>query len=451
MADCQTKVSNEPSADAQSQHYEFVGWVPTANGRLSFRHVGEARHPSVCHYSNVGAPSSVRFIVAHQRRDLNDFLFAGLIKRFVRKSGVFHFLLVCRSGPVCNKLDSLAGQVLVFLPSEKWKGIERDLSQLINTVNDRRVANGYSDVEMQREFQRAQALVEGAADLTIDFLLWRDGQIHLSQPRFLDSDIRENSVQYAKQSGATFLKWAADQAYFFIRDLCHVHQHHENNVDTIMTLQSIADTNWRDHIIYSLHNYIIRLRRGGRPSDLYRANGVLAYAQSFEGICRARDEHGDFIVYNAEPLRASIDARLGEMDYLSSVDANIRNWSVADSVGYRSMIIGIFGVVVTAAIVMMQPVLDQNKDSIIKLDKTIAANWQQLGGGLILCFILSLIMSDEAMIRRHIYKKNRFYAKDFAALGVARARAVGAFFLALAIMLAGLAAYLIYLIPFHIE
>jgi hypothetical protein len=59
---------------------QHVGWIPTANGRLSFRHIGEAKHPTPSKYANV-ATKSDRIIVAYQRRNLSDSVFRTITDR----------------------------------------------------------------------------------------------------------------------------------------------------------------------------------------------------------------------------------------------------------------------------------------------------------------------------------------------------------------------------------
>src|SRR5690349_21101683 len=83
-------------ASSDNSRYAYVGWIPTANGRLSFRHIGETRHPTPSKYANV-ATTRDRIVLAYQRRNLSDSVFRTITDRVSSRSGDFWFAVSARS------------------------------------------------------------------------------------------------------------------------------------------------------------------------------------------------------------------------------------------------------------------------------------------------------------------------------------------------------------------
>src|SRR5262249_50678624 len=88
--------STVSSAEPDNKKYPYAGWVPTANGRLSFRHVGESKNPTESVYANVGTEAE-RLVLAYQRRDLSDALFQTVINFICNIEGSFWFALAIKS------------------------------------------------------------------------------------------------------------------------------------------------------------------------------------------------------------------------------------------------------------------------------------------------------------------------------------------------------------------
>lgn len=127
------------------------------------------------------------------------------------------------------------------------------------------------------------------------------------------AQLERRSVEHARKKGNDLLKWVADQAYFFLRDLTHKHQHHSLSSDTILILQERHrdELGWRKNIIFSLQYYIIRSKRFGDVESIYQAQGVLGYCMSFRAICDhvLADKAKTLPIYNDDALIQSLDAR----------------------------------------------------------------------------------------------------------------------------------------------
>ena len=74
-------------------HYR--GWVPTVNCRLSFRIIGQSNFPTRSSYRNI-LTKNHGYVLAIQRRNLSDVLFAGIVERLLGVSGKFDFVIAAR-------------------------------------------------------------------------------------------------------------------------------------------------------------------------------------------------------------------------------------------------------------------------------------------------------------------------------------------------------------------
>jgi hypothetical protein len=132
----------------------------------------------------------------------------------------------------------------------------------------------------------------------------------------------------------------SEQLFYFIRDLCHTHQHHAPNSDTIATLQTLKsrnDVNWANNIIYSLYYYIISNKRNSDFRKLKRSIGVISYLDSFRKIVKKHYAKSkinvDLPVFEDKNIEASI---ISSFDEKQIIDGNkkrnkdrVFNWATA--------------------------------------------------------------------------------------------------------------------------
>jgi hypothetical protein len=330
--------SSDPEVNDSTSVDQYAGWIPTANGRLSFRHLGETRHPTPSKYANV-ATAVDRYILVYQRRDLSDSVFRTITDRVCRRSGDFWFALVAKSAAAPDNVDgSLSGTIFVFKSKEDWRtGPQDKIRTAINEMNTARLslASDRDQVIEQSLLYGRMALVE-SADVWIDFVLERNGELRVDRPVFRDADLAYASRAFATREGHDFDKWIADQGYFFLRDIAHQHQHHDHAVDTILILQrkDDADISWRRNILFSLQFYIISNRRSRDARALVQAKGILAYFESFLGICRSRlkEQFDQIPSFETDALRNSLEASIEEraLERLAKTEqsANTSNFRV---------------------------------------------------------------------------------------------------------------------------
>lgn len=380
-----TTALTEPS-DSSGFSAPYVGWIPTANGRLSFRHVGDATYPSICKYTNFVDANRVRCVAGYQRRGLSDLLFKRVTAKLFHRTGDFWFTVACRSvaeaGDVV-KLDALRGEICIFKSKWDWKTFYANEKphELIKEINAQRLLGNYDSAASR--FERFAIVTAYASDIVVSFELRRDGVIRISNPVFKDSILVANSEKYSRNEiGVQFLPWISNQAYFFMRDICHSHQHHSPSEDTILILQEADDDrrDWRNSVIYSLQHYIIKLRRRTEVEDLHRALGILAYAHAFKGICAVVAKKGDAKLqpFQFDAIAGSIKARIDELDAGFKLFAQDRSWAISKSASYRGALIGVTAVICSIFITFMQPYVRAHEKTFVAYGETIAHHFTQI-------------------------------------------------------------------------
>ncbi|WP_141713396.1 hypothetical protein [Bradyrhizobium elkanii] len=371
MADFPTNPSTESSAE--KANYPYVGWIPTVNGRLSFRHIGDTRHPSESICANLDLTGG-RIIVAYQRRPLSDILFPRLIHRVRNISGDFWFALTARSNASPLLADRVCGTIWIYKTKEDWRQkADSHVRTSIREISAQRFSYSVDREALANlAYDRACSTMAATADIAIEFELHRDGEAVLATPSFREAALEEASVKFAKDAGHDLQKWVADQGYFFLRDMAHMHQHHEPYSDTILILQDrdAADTQWRKNIIYSLHYAIIRFKRDADIRATWRAMGILAYCSSFALCCQRRlgTRFVGFPEFNEIALGNSLQAKANEILVAEQSFANEQSRRFAHASTVRTIAIAVTAIVIAVLAILIQPrISDTEKGAFPKL------------------------------------------------------------------------------------
>lgn len=289
-ADYPTTRSTAHSDKQRLPIYPYAGWIPTANGRLSFRHIGESRDPTPTKFANVTSGPS-RIILCYQKRNLSDSVFRPVVDFVSGTRGVFWFALSAASTAAPDSdLGDIVGRISIFKSKFDWRqGPEESVREAIDSLNELRLSlEGDRAQQIDRLHRTSSAALASSADIVVEFRMLRSGEVYLSSPAFRDENLAYASRDFANQQGHDFDKWIADQSYFFLRDIAHRHQHHSPAVDTILTLQRRSSSfDWRRHIVFSLQYYIISARRTRDLRRLIQSSGVLSYCESFVGIWKS--------------------------------------------------------------------------------------------------------------------------------------------------------------------
>ncbi len=347
-------------ATDNSQQIPYAGWVPTVSGSLSFRHVGEANHPTPSIYANV-AVGNTRLIVAYQRRPLSDILFAPILHFLLRISGSFWFVVAASGKGEPGSANKLEGKVHIYKTREDWRQrAEEQIRPRILEINELRLADDQkaASERIQAAYDETVAALEATSDIQLEFELDRSGEVSLTRPTYRDADLQYMSEQYASALAQDFPKWIADQSYFFLRDITHRHQHHRANEDTILILQSRDQegVRWRQNIIYSLYYQIIRAKRANHGYSNIQAKGILGYCMSFKAICKRQlgsVKLDALSAYNDDALIASIDAKIEEdnaRDGTRQIHAGLRSQTLTNGRVYILALVAIFIAIFSALI-----------------------------------------------------------------------------------------------------
>lgn len=361
--DFQTKPSTESSVDGSSVSLTsrpYAGWIPTVNGRLSFRHVGDTRRPTESIFANLDTGSE-RIIVAYQHRPLSDILFPRIIYWLCDISGDFWFTLTAKSNNSPLLADRVSGKIHIFKSRKDWRTLaDQQMRSLIIEINRLRFANlPDMSARAQLAYDRARKLVDDNADIEIEFDLDRNGEVYFSQPTFKESALQQASADFADSEGLNLRGWVADQCYFFLRDATHAHQHHEPSSDTILILQDrdAQDLQWRRNIVYSLHYAIIRFKRDPDARSALRAMGILAYCKSFIECCKVKLEsnYKDFPTFNDETLLLSLQAKADEISVAEQIISNRQNSELAKAATTRTVALAFVAILIATIAILIQP------------------------------------------------------------------------------------------------
>lgn len=336
----------------------YVGWVPTVNGNLSFRHIGDASHPERAIYANV-ATDRERLIISFQMRDLSDLFFRPLTHWYFKVRGRFYFVLVVRSNGPLGASSKLTGNIFLFKTRDDWKLWGRKFCQnSIEQLNELRLTGSPDRDEMVRaRYETTQEYLLKKADISIAVELMRTGFARFGEPNFIDEELYIASKNYVEvEQQHRFNRILADQCYFFLRDLAHVHQHHGKTSDTILVLQDsrdVSDDEWKRNIVYSLQHYVIRSKRDSSPFSLTQSLGVMAYCRSFMAICSSSGESAAAPLpsYNDAAALQSIQARIQEQEIYENRRAVRRSIGIA--------VLALVAILVAGMAIFVQPLVTE--------------------------------------------------------------------------------------------
>jgi hypothetical protein len=288
----------------------FKGWIPTVSGQLSFGAFGHdsSRHEAV--RTNV-ADDSDRYVICYQMRNLSDAPIPILAPDI---DGRLWFLCLAQSETFDGRpKERLVGQLLIF---DQHKNFKNCLESVVNSARERLDSFSPSNGQTLREhyeqyFETVKNEVRAYCSCCIEFTLLRSGTCTLT---FDDSA----KVVTGAPGGATdagMVHPIVSQAFFFLRDVGHAHQHHSPSTDTILDVYPVKDDTddlvWRAKTLYALYRKIISYKRQPESELFYSSLGILSYAESFrinsERELKSEDRE-KLPKYNGDQMRGSIQA-----------------------------------------------------------------------------------------------------------------------------------------------
>lgn len=262
----------------------YKGWVPTITGRLSFSKIGTGDFPRKPKTWRETLPSERRIVVMQSRLTSDANLIFQPLSKLLNiafdECGSFEFVLIARSNHH-EKYEYISGFVLIFKEDKK-----RLLSKALEGICSHDL------------FQKVSNFSQFDPICKSEFRLSRNGKIVISTDL---SDDEEAIV--------------SPQIYFFIRDVVHKHQHHEDTSDTILEVyKDDAEFVWKRETQYALFRYIIESKRGKKAETFIRALGVSAYAESFSFLHLSTEDKQAIGEYLFMPTKHSLEAGMLEAE-----------------------------------------------------------------------------------------------------------------------------------------
>lgn len=319
----------------------YKGWIPTVGGKLSFSVAGCYSPKNNHHKAPIVTPVTFkgdRYIFGSQIRDLSDvppLLLIGklnIFRRIVNKlhgtDGNFQFLLFSKNSdmarPGCIN-SSLEGHLYVFRA--------RDVdSQEVEKARVRaKKYNGDSDsYSFVSECTGEEILNKCIAHYRID--LSRSGECTLES---ISTPMQESKVQHV-----------ASEAFFFLKDFFHAHQHHNPRTDTIVDLyehDGVDGVDWINETLRGLYRKVLDFKRMGDNDSYSSALGVIQYVKTFKrGVASSVQEKIDLCDDN---LEESIRIGLSGFEYQLSENRSKHSRALAYTAFLLTFVLAYFRVI----------------------------------------------------------------------------------------------------------
>lgn len=292
---------------------KFFSWVPTVSGRLSYSYLGHSTYPRYCARLNQIGGSRAGQAVFLQERFCDDFVlpFFGKYDRIrdlvhralgrLQFEGIttgqhFFIAIVDAVEDRDQPLDKLVGRIFPILATPIGKNIAAEIrSELLNVPwqPEDEFARTIKKFVNQMEHR-----VDGVCPVVVHFELRRDGITELWATK-------AKTVPGGTEPDDQIVAYYVEQSFFFLRDISHVHQHHDPATDTVIRVHR-ADSSFMNGIYFDLFRAIIRFKRVRSSENIMSASGILAYAKSFSTLKYGELKPVDD--YQVDNLRMSLDA-----------------------------------------------------------------------------------------------------------------------------------------------
>lgn len=307
--------------------FTHVGWVPTTTGHLSFSNIGRSRKKAFCSnpLSRPDCGDDGSFFVLQWRTngDAKGFfrilgairqafgakpIVEGDNRRFRDRWFPTHlrtaFVLTGKVGqaPIAflrngdssweegrirhDPRTAVAGEIVVF---QNARGTKRRWGSfclmrrirtgiILSGLNESIVGSSKKPKDGVLDHHRLNAIIrlgrkrENFRVVRVEFLLFRTGELRM---RNVGSNRDEKLLA---------------QAYFFLKDMAHVHHHHKVQDDQHLALMETRkdgaavhdDKTWRKKVLWALAKTSGQFRREDELFRRRQAAGILAYAEAFQ-------------------------------------------------------------------------------------------------------------------------------------------------------------------------
>jgi len=323
--------------------YSWAGWIPTVSGHLSFSLIGSHNAGSKCRtFNRTTSDNSSRVVAVHQQRSAQDFVVPSRLVRPLRKAISIDYLIVGRGGRArtpCFLPDSL-GEIIddqgvmrgfiAAVPNQVTRDkvlLRKDFLAQIGAMLDDRLTPA-EEILDRLSGQMLRGRAAGIAVALMEFAIFRTGEFRLwyEIDGFFGFDTEANPL---RPEEIKFAELLPAQAYFFAKDVAHLHFHHEPESDQLLPLTRLTEARtpadhdanelkWRRETLWGLARVVSQFRRQNTLYDHKKVLGVLAYADAFQSmlarIWRRPDLatpmaiHSRLPLYDFKHTRGSVEA-----------------------------------------------------------------------------------------------------------------------------------------------
>ena len=231
---------------------------------------------------------------AIQKRPATDVLFGRFGRLidswFYDRENDHYFCLIAKTDSTKKSVpkDKIPMRGAVFVvPKYVWKksGIStKNLKGRIRNDNDK------FDVANNLRKKLAELCKAKKCDL-VYVIIERSGALKLAICENVDEEVQNTIIE---------------QTYYFLRDIGHTHQHHEDDAEHIISVYPKEDDSgrrWEERVLFALYRWVINQKRAKSYQGYEQALGILAYAEVFRHIFfkTVNDEHDSDTSESKEP------------------------------------------------------------------------------------------------------------------------------------------------------
>lgn len=314
---------------------KYKGWIPTVLGYLSYSVIGETCTSKRITCVNETDGTSRRIVGYQKRLVLDSPLPTWLAKRIpiyrldgskgVRREAYLYFLFVASAastpashfanempGGEDDEASRLKGVVSCYMHSE-WKTIER---RVVAVQDCLRFITAKDNAAYFSGSQFSGQTLAGCKPDCCDFAgyvfkgnveIKRDGCFSLTnfEP---GQDISFSDPNAQRDD----LNELAAQAFYFVRDLVHRHQHHRPKTDQLTTVYSVDGDDsyeWMASTYHSIMRNIVNRKRVDDNTQIENSLGMLSYARTLHGIIKKKYKT-DFGAHDLGNIELSLNSRI---------------------------------------------------------------------------------------------------------------------------------------------
>ena len=302
--------------------------IPNLRGRLSFSTIGTSTKPYPFEKHNLEHVD----IIFHNRT-LNDSALPRFVRSILFTNSYFlirYFFILIQFFYKSETLEKLLYHdgdfIFVYLLDKDNSTVDvlKGKTFVVNSTLTPKESFAPSLIGISTvSFEDACKVLQHVSSLYSTFTIKRNGILELKN--FVLKKVENGSLRWVtKEQNCSYQKFKHDtfsQIYYFMKDLCHQHQHHDPKSDTLLPLIEADSSdylkNMSDGILKSLYRTVLKMRRTHSEEEYYCMQGILMYAKSFRQIAQKIDpelKHPEgFTDLGDENILKSIDAKAGSL------------------------------------------------------------------------------------------------------------------------------------------